>query len=434
MCLQEAGECKCYNPSMPWYIRLMRGAEIGLYAIFFASLLGGSSLLVSTNPAETARRYTRSVEFDYVSWTLDALSVKLDQAALGTPFYFNGSARHQIVMDYLYLMDNILSSENQLSLVYSDPQVHDPAAASADLRAQLDSLYARERQLAPLAESVLQEQISATLADLGLTTGGQPLPPVLFHISPLPYDLIISPRDKIQQEAAISLVPDLSVEQQVTLENQVDSGLDVSSLVVPVGGIGAYPTMIMRTTTLDWLSETISHEWTHNWLALRPLGLNYGTSPELRTMNETTADISGNEIGMLILKRYYPDLAAEYDLQMVSLPLSPAPANFNFNTEMHTTRVHVDELLAQGRITEAETYMEQRRQFFFQNGYVIRKLNQAYFAFYGAYADVPGGAAGEDPVGPAVRLLRAQSATLTVFLKTISRMSSFQQLQAAVSP
>ena len=84
-------------------------------------------------------------------------------------------------------------------------------------------------------------------------------------------------------------------------------------------------------------------------------------------------------------------------------------------------------------MTEAEAYMEQRRQFFFDNGYAIRKLNQAYFAFYGAYADVPGGAAGEDPVGPAVRALRAKSASLTDFLKTISQMDSFQQLQAAVS-
>jgi len=419
---------------MPWYIRLLRGVEIGLYVIFFAGLLGGSSLLVSTKSSEAARRYTRSVEFDYVSWTLEALSVKLNQAALDTPFYFTETARHQIVVDYLHLMDNILSSENQLNLLFTDPQVHDPAAASANLRTELDRLYSRQRQLAPLAEAVLQEQISATLADLGLTTGGQPLPPVLFHITPLPYNLVISPRDQIQQDATISLLPDLSVDLQITLENRVDSGLNVSSLVVPVGGLGSYPTMVMRTTALDWLSDTIAHEWTHNWLTLRPLGLNYETSPELRTMNETTASIAGHEISMLVLKRYYPELAAGYAIQAVSLPLRPARADFNFNTEMHITRVHVDELLAQGEITEAETYMEQRRQFFWQNGYAIRKLNQAYFAFYGAYADTPGGPAGEDPVGPAVRTLRGQSATLTDFLKTIAQMDSFQQLQAAVSP
>ncbi len=74
---------------------------------------------------------------------------------------------------------------------------------------------------------------------------------------------------------------------------------------------------------------------------------------------------------------------------------------------MRITRVTVDELLAEGKIEEAEAYMEARRVFFWENGYLIRKINQAYFAFYGAYADQPGGEAGEDPVGAAVRELRA---------------------------
>jgi hypothetical protein len=285
----------------------------------------------------------------------------------------------------------------------------------------------------------MQTQVSATLADLGLTTGGQPVPPIAFHISPLPYNLIISPRDKIQEDASISLVPDLTVDRQVTLEDQVAKALNVSTLVVPVGGIGTYPTMVMRSTNLPWLSDTISHEWIHNWLSLRPLGLNYMATPELRTMNETTASIAGSEIAQIVLKRYYPELAAEAAIQTVSLPAGPVgPGDwprpqFDFRAEMHQTRVHADELLAAGKINEAEAYMEQRRQVFWDNGYAIRKLNQAYFAFYGAYADVPGGAAGEDPVGPAVRALRAQSKTLTEFLETISQMTSFQQLQDALA-
>jgi len=78
--------------------------------------------------------------------------------------------------------------------------------------------------------------------------------------------------------------------------------------------------------------------------------------------------------------------------------------------------------------------MEQRRQLFWDNGYAIRKLNQAYFAFYGAYADTPGGPAGEDPVGPAVRALREQSPTLKDFINTIAWMTSFEQLQKAIQP
>jgi len=73
--------------------------------------------------------------------------------------------------------------------------------------------------------------------------------------------------------------------------------------------------------------------------------------------------------------------------------------------------------------------MERRRQLFVENGFFIRRLNQAYFAFYGAYAETPGGPAGEDPVGPAVRALRAGSPSLAAFVNRISWMTSFQQLK-----
>ena len=97
---------------------------------------------------------------------------------------------------------------------------------------------------------------------------------------------------------------------------------------------------------------------------------------------------------------------------------------------MRETRVAADALLALGRVSEAEAYMEERRLFFWENGYQIRKINQAYFAFYGAYDDVPGGgAAGEDPVGPAVRELRALSPSLRSFIRDIERVRSFEELQ-----
>jgi hypothetical protein len=76
--------------------------------------------------------------------------------------------------------------------------------------------------------------------------------------------------------------------------------------------------------------------------------------------------------------------------------------------------------------------MEVRRKFLWDHGYQIRRLNQAYFAFNGAYADEPGGAAGADPVGPAVRSLRQQSASLADFLNRISWMTSLADLQKAL--
>ena len=70
--------------------------------------------------------------------------------------------------------------------------------------------------------------------------------------------------------------------------------------------------MVMRTDYFTWQVGTVIHEWTHNFLSLRPLGINYGTTPELRTMNETTASIVENEIGPLLLARYYPTMAASF--------------------------------------------------------------------------------------------------------------------------
>jgi hypothetical protein len=301
----------------------------------------------------------------------------------------------------------------------------------------LDALNLRQDQLAPLAESVLQSQVAEILAEIGLTLGGQPTPPVLYHVSPLPMNLILSRRDRIEQINAISLQPGTPLEEQIKIEDGVAQKLDVSTLVVPVGGIGTYPTMVMRTDNFTWQVGTVIHEWTHNFLTLRPLGLNYGVTSELRTMNETTASIVENEIAPVLLARYYPTLTASSpDLGLIAWKPDHSqldtPPPFDFRAEMHTTRVHADELLAAGKIEEAEAYMDARRQVFWDNGYPIRKLNQAYFAFYGAYADVPGGPAGEDPVGPAVRALRAQSDSLADFLHTIAWMNSYEDLLQAI--
>jgi hypothetical protein len=96
---------------------------------------------------------------------------------------------------------------------------------------------------------------------------------------------------------------------------------------------------------------------------------------------------------------------------------------------MRETRVRVDELLAEGKVEEAEAYMEQRRQVFVEEGYHIRKLNQAYFAFHGAYADQPG-ASGADPIGPAVRDLFARVPDLHSFVAQASRVTTLEELEA----
>lgn len=403
-------------------------------------IVGGSDAPRFTGSADRARVHTREIEFDYPNWVWDASWLKVEQAAIHSPYIFERGAHKEILFEYLRTTLNLLLTEYRIEQIYADPNIADKEAAGALLRSQRDEFLARQEELAPFAESILQSQLSETLAGLDLTAIGQPLPPVLYHTSPTPLALIVSPRDQIVQTANISILPNLTLDQQIALENEVAESLDVSTLVVQIGGIGVYPTMVMETTDLPWLLNTIAHEWTHNYLNLRPLGINYGATPELRTMNETTASIVGDEVGHLVLQTYYPEfLASRPDPNLLALDLHFPPSSglddppiFDFRVEMRETRVTVDELLAQGKIEEAEAYMEQRRQVFWQNGYLLRKLNQAYFAFHGAYADQPGGAAGEDPVGPAVRALRAQSASLADFLDTIAWMTSFDELLEAV--
>jgi len=385
---------------------------------------------------ERVRAFSRDIEFDYISWTLDAIGVKLVQSTLDVSDRLPEGARRQVVLEYLGLVARISQAEDHLNEIYANPGIVDPQNASALVRGNLEDLHAQRALLEPLAESILQSQISDTVAGLGLTLGGQPIPPVLYHSTPLPTALIVSPRDTIRQDQNISLKPDMSVDERTALEEKVDRTLNVSSLVVNVGGIGVYPTMVIQSSDLNYLSEVVAHEWVHNFLTFRPLGISYLNSPELRTMNETTASIAGVEIGRSLLERYYPELLppppppppTPGEIQ------PPPPPVFDFREEMRITRETVDQLLSEGKIEQAEDYMESRRVFFWENGYRIRKLNQAYFAFYGAYADQPGGAAGEDPVGAAVRALRSQSLSLADFLNRISWMSSFEQLKKAVSP
>ncbi len=389
---------------------------------------------------DRVRAYTRNIEFDYLSWMSNAARLKLQQGAVGVPAYLSPEQSQVAVSDYLHLIQQITQAQDALNKIYADPTVTDKLGASAHVRAQLDALDKAQTALAPVAEGILQGQVAQVAAEDGLTTLGQPIPTVLYHMTSVPDALIVSPRQHIEEIANISITPGLPADQQTALEDSVDKGLNVSSLVVPIGGVGVYPTMIMQTTDLNWLTSTIAHEWTHNYLEFRPLGLLYDHTPELRTMNETTADIVGGEIGGEVIRAYYPQFHASPlpSIQLIAFPFDhPNPGDlkrptFDFRAEMHTTRVTVDALLAQGKIDQAESYMEQRRQIFVENGYSIRRLNQAYFAFYGAYADVPGGAAGEDPVGPAVRALRAHSTSLEDFVNRIAWMTSFDELKQAV--
>lgn len=397
-------------------------------------LLLEKSISSASDPSERLYSLTRPLEFDYVSWTLNAIGIKIGQHALDAASYLPENDRSETVLECLGLIQQIKELKYRLNDIYSDPNTNDPGDESTVLRLQINELQQQKSNLLPLTEEIIQQQVSEIAVEYNLALGGQVIPPVLYHTTPPPDALIISPRDMIRQDNDISISPDISVEQMDALENQVDKTLNVSSLVVEIGGIGVYPTMVMEITDINSLVEVVAHEWIHNYLTLHPLGISYMNSPALRTMNETVASIAGKELGRAVVARYYPQYLPPQNPPVTtpeSQDQTASPPVFDFRAEMHLTRVTVDAMLAAGQIDEAEAYMEQRRVFLWENGYHIRKLNQAYFAFYGAYADQPGGEAGEDPVGAAVRLIRQKSSSLADFINRMAWMWNYEQLQKA---
>jgi hypothetical protein len=415
-------------------VRLLTGLAWILFVLLLSLILARDTYFVPGMPGRV-QAYLRDIEFDFVSWTLDALGFKAQQASLDEQWALSESGRAALVLEYFEARREQDGVEGEIAAHYADPAVTDKTAATTALLARQTALRARLATLQPSAEAVLGEQLSVILSEEGLTLGGKPLPPLSFHFTGLPLALVVSPRDAIRQDANIDVNGEITLEQQVALEDRVARGLDVSTLIVPLGGMGTYPTMVMHSSDLNWIATVVAHEWIHNYLTLRPLGLHYETSPELRTMNETTAELAGNELGALLVARYYPEhrpsppAFENYLLREQPTPAPDQPPAFDFRAEMYTTRVIVDGLLAQGQVAQAETYMEQRRRLLWEHGYQIRKLNQAYFAFYGAYAASPGGEEGFDAVGPAVRLLRRRSPSLQTFLDAMAGFASFEELR-----
>lgn len=378
--------------------------------------------------------YTRQIEFDYGTWTLDAILAKFSGWALSLNHFLPQESQSNIVLDYLSQVGIVRDLQTELVLIYADPKVENPDKASGVVQDLLEREQKKLASLAPIAESILQSQLMAVIHETGLGVLGQVIPPSLYQFSDTPLSLVISPREKIIQMLDISLLPVLDAEDMDLLENRVLDELNQSALVVPISGVGTYPTMVMQSTDITWLTEVIAHEWVHNYLTLRPLGINYYTNSDLRTINETTASLAGKELGRMILVKYYPEyLPLEEPIQNKNpssgTALEIAPDVFDFRAEMRKTRVEVDRQLEDGKIEAAEDYMEARRQVFWENRYFIRKLNQAYFAFYGAYNDAPGGgAAGEDPIGPAVQAFREKFTFLADFLQAISWVTSYDDL------
>jgi hypothetical protein len=383
---------------------------------------------------------TGPYRFDWSAYEARTLWEKLTSQTLGIdePRGLDDNQRVHTVREYFALVQEIGRLEGEIAIKRAK---EGEAADTASLQAQLEEVRAERLRSENLVENIIRQQVEQVLLSQGITLHlplfqGRVMPPVEFEFQSSPDFLVISRRDRIERIASLSLQPDLSLETMEQIEDYTDQ-FDVSSLVVPTGGVGAYPTVIVENTSLDFAIRVVIHEWTHNYLFFCPLGQHYADSQELMSMNETVASMVEDELSLELASRYYPDI---YESRMAALAAEPSGPSgqahedeFSFNAQMRKTWLRVQELLAAGKVQEAETYMGQRRQKLVEMGYYIRKLNQAYFAFYGSYAAGKGWVAETNPIGEQMHTLRERSPSLADFLSVVARMSTYQDLQDRLS-
>ena len=300
--------------------------------------------------------------------------------------------------------------------------VSDPSQTQSEL----DRLVSRRQGLRDEVEETLESAISSVVREERLASlGAFVFPPVDVRLTDPPKLLVTSPRDRIQRTHDVLIDADIRLAERERIEDRLLDEADLAGLVMNLGGVATYPASIPSGYSLSATLEISAHEWLHHYLFFRPLGQNIYRSPEMRTLNETVADIAGREIG----RRAYERITGE------SLP-EPSSAHpdhgagehrFDFRAEMHSTRLRVDELLAGGLIEQAEAYMEERRQLFVEHGFSIRKLNQAYFAFHGTYAESP---ASISPIAGELGELREIAGDLKSFIDYVSGVSSYPEFRA----
>ena len=396
----------------------MRSLAITLSLVLLLILAVPHDTLNLTPVQELSFRH----HYNLVAWEVTNLPAKwfrwLGNAVW--PFRQERGQRLESITEYFRLKQEAGALREELERALATA-----SADASDVERRLESLQHQTEDLRPQVEEALEAAISDVLRkeDIPFGIGRFVFPPVDFALDRLPTLLVISPRDRIERKEDILLVSQIPMQAREALEEQITRQENLSALVTGLGGISTYPSIIgggdLRSTLV-----TASHEWLHQYLFFRPLGQSYGRDADMASLNETTANIFGEELGNLVFTRLTGEAAP------VAPPSAPEPCpqdQFCFNREMHQTRLHVDQLLAEVKVEEAEAYMERRRQVFIEHGYNIRKLNQAYFAFHGTYADSP---TSVSPIHGQLQEVRQASASLGAFIHTVAGVSSYEEFTA----
>ncbi|HEY78868.1 MAG TPA: hypothetical protein G4O09_07130 [Dehalococcoidia bacterium] len=404
---------------------MQRKSAIGLIVIwgFLAFILISLGCAAAATFDRNLRAIVAPHVFSITRWEMGILPYEVKEAVSGN--------HSEIIDDEVALVTRYFSLTERIGALDSRLEAAGSASGpdQVSLENELAFLEKQRAELTPSVERVIARQVREALKQQGIyspLSGAEvSFPPLNFTLQEPPRLLVVSPRDHIESIREVTLKQDISLAEIEAVEAKVDS-LGVSSLVVRLGGLSTFPTFVSDNGSLSFVIDAVVEEWLHQYLAFTPLGFRYvldatGVSRdyEIATMNETVAGMVSDEIGAMVYDRYYGgngDGAGDEESE-------------EFDREMREIRRTVDEYLARGEAAAAEQFMEERRQYLAGKGYYLRKLNQAYFAFYGTYADSP---TSISPIGLELKKLREQSASVKDFLGRAATLTSREDLKLSI--
>lgn len=400
--------------------------KIGFFVVIFLTLITlVSGCGKSDDFSDQVEDITESYRFELAKWEIKTLAGEIGE------FFRGGDKEDNATEEIITYFTNAARIRN-LEATINAVRAGNLSGDLDQLQNELDELRCQNAERREATEKALEAQVREALSEQDIFNPiykyikiKSVFPPVKIHLGSPPHLLIISPRDRIESIKEVMLLPEMSLEDMEKIESEVDN-LGFSSVVEGLGGLSTYPSYVLDEADLHFTLETVIHEWIHQYLAFTPLGFRYildrtgiHADYEIATINETVVGIISKEIGAMMYQKYVPQEASESEP-----PPATEPA-FDFNKEMREIRKAVDDYLARGEIQQAEEFMEEKRQYLAENGYYIRKLNQAYFAFHGTYADSP---TSINPIGEELRKLREQSDSLKEFLDSAAGIGSREEL------
>ena len=276
------------------------------------------------------------------------------------------------------------------------------------------------------AELLLERRLSRAVSELDLVS---PLPlfnrvrlvwpPIDVDLSDRLHVLAVSARDEVRMVRSVLLTSEVQRDDYERIESMVEADPRWSAWVGGVGGVALYPAAVVSSR--DYLStlQIMAHEWTHHHLGFYPLGLAYGRGSDMRTINETVADIVGDQLGEFAaaLPGYEGDSQPELDREWQAIRARTDPI-------LRQLRLDVDALLEDGNIEEAEQRMEEARLELIELGRPFRRINQAFLAFRGGYGASPSSAS---QWGDRLLELREATDSLAEFLDAVRWIGSAEE-------